>query len=308
MTYLADACPCCGARDLDSRTALMAPFIADYVLHRQPEVGALCQCRTCGLAFFAARYTDAEIARLYDDYRGERYLAIRHRFEPWYTRKFNDDIGGDAGMAPRQQVYRDTIAAHVDTASIGTVLDYAGDRGQMMQGGPGREHFVYEISGVRPDDGVVGISDPDALKGRVFDLVLACGVVEHFSGPLEQLRQVAEHVKPGGWLYVEVPDERFRLDAIPRGRWYERYLRFLAHTGLLLLAVDFWSTAWRVKFRLIPPLGFAKQHEHLNYFDQRSLSRLADGAGLSVVDCSLAPGAVVALCRRPPEPSSTPAA
>jgi SAM-dependent methyltransferase len=307
MTYQADACPCCGVRDFDSRATLMAPFIADYVLNRQPEVGALRKCGGCGLMFFATRYTDAEIARLYDDYRGERYLAVRHRLEPWYTRKFNEDIGGAVGMGPRQQIYRDTLAAHVDNVLIGTVLDYAGDRGQMMQGGPGREHFVYEISGATPIDGVDGISDPVGLTGRDFDLVLACGVVEHFSEPLAQLRQVAQHVKPGGWLYLEVPDEQFRLEAIPRGGWYEGYLRLLARMKMLLLAVDFWSTAWRVKFRLIPPLGFAKQHEHLNYFDRRSLSALAAAAGLAVVDCSLARGAIVALCQRPLEPASAPA-
>jgi hypothetical protein len=73
----------------------------------------------------------------------------------------------------------------------------------------------------------------------------------------------------------------------------------LAGRPLIRLAVDFWSTAMRVKFRLIPPLGFVKQHEHLNFFDAHSLPILLEHAGLSLLSCSATEGAVVALCRRP---------
>jgi hypothetical protein len=64
--------------------------------------------------------------------------------------------------------------------------------------------------------------------------------------------------------------------------------------------MDFWSTAVRVKFGFIPPLGFAKQHEHLNYFDVGSMAKLASTAGLEVLDCFRATscGSIVALCRK----------
>jgi SAM-dependent methyltransferase len=251
------------------------------------------------LVYFGRPYSDPEIARLYADYRGARYLAIRHSFEPWYTRRFNEDIGGPAGMAPRRRVYQATLAASSDVRSVETVLDYAGDRGQMMEGGPGREHFVFEISGALPDDGVTAIADPAALEGQVFDLVLLCGVVEHFSWPLDQVKAVVRHVRPGGLLYVEVPDETFSLRRVPRAEWYRRYLQMLAGRPLIRLAVDFWSTAMRVKFRLIPPLGFVKQHEHLNFFNAHSLPILLERADLSILSCSATEGAVVALCRRP---------
>lgn len=176
------ACPCCGCDQIESRSALIAPFIARYVLDSEPEVCTLCRCGDCGLVYFGRPYSDAEITRLYDDYRGERYLAIRHGFEPWYTRKFNEDIGGSAGMTPRRRVYQATLAAFPDSSSVDKVLDYAGDRGQMMEGGPGREHFVYDISGVPPDNGVTAISHPAALEGRVFDLVLLCGWWNIFPG------------------------------------------------------------------------------------------------------------------------------
>jgi SAM-dependent methyltransferase len=276
---------------------MIAPFIGRYVLDRDPELTRICACADCGLVYFARPYSEAEIARLYEDYRGERYLAVRHGFEPWYTRKFNDDIGGPAGMGPRQALYRETIGKLAD--EVATVLDYAGDRGQMMEGGPGREHYVYDISGVTPEPGVIGISTPAELAVRTFDLVLLCGVAEHFSWPLDEVREAAAHVRPGGLLYVEVPDEIFDIGPIPRGAWYRRYLAFLARRPLLRLAADFWSTGVRVKLGAIPPLGFVKQHEHLNFFNVRTLSRLLERAGLTVLCCRATTGSIVALCRSP---------
>ncbi len=299
MSYQAKACPCCANGDLQSRPVILAPFIARYVFDREPRMLCIKSCTNCGLVFFETRYNDQEIARLYDNYRGERYLTIRHRFEPWYTRKFNDDIGGHAGIGPRQEVYRRTLAAHADVEVIETVLDYAGDRGQMMAGGPGRSHYVFDISGVSPVEGVISLSHGDALIGSEFDVVLLCGIVEHFAEPLIQVENVARFVRPGGLLYIEVPDESFRVDKIPEDQWYERYLEFLLSAPLALSMIDFWSTAVRVKLGLIPPLGFVKQHEHLNFFDLGSLSRLVGTAGLTVLDCFRENGAVIVLCRRP---------
>lgn len=283
---------------------MLAPFIARYVLDREPDVCLLWSCAACGLMFFGTRYDDTEVARLYEGYRGERYLAVRHSFEPWYTRKFNDNIGGPVGIGPRQQIYRDTLAAHADTDAIDTVLDYAGDSGQLMAGGPGKDLSVFDISGAAPVEGVTAITDEKDLVGRLFDLVLICGVVEHFSEPLPQVKRVVELVRPGGLVYVEVPDEQFSLEAIPAGRWYGGYLRHLARTKLPMVLADFWSTGFRVKFGRIPPLGFAKQHEHLNLFHVESLSNLVTLAGLAVLSCFRSGGAVVALCRREPDASS----
>jgi hypothetical protein len=179
------------------------------------------------------------------------------------------------------------------------VLDYAGDRGQLLAGGPGRDHYVFDVSGVPPVAGVTNIADERALAGQTFDLVRLCGVVEHFAEPLAQLAAVSEYVRPDGFLYIEVPDERFNFERIPTGNWYREYLQLLVRTRLPLLALDFWSTGMRVKFNVIPPFGFAKQHEHLNFFDLDSYSRLLTQVGLTTLACFREGGALVALCQRP---------
>ncbi|MGD0896460.1 MAG: hypothetical protein ABR915_01410, partial [Thermoguttaceae bacterium] len=47
-------------------------------------------------------------------------------------------------------------------------------------------------------------------------------------------------------------------------------------------------TAVRLKTNLIPPLGIMKCHEHLNYFNEKSLESLLRAAGFDVVQCTTA--------------------
>lgn len=299
MTYEATSCPCCGRSDLETRAALIAPFIARYLHDQPPSRCQLSLCRSCDAMFFNKRFTPDEVAKLYHDYRGSAYFAARHNWEPWYTRAFNDRIGGDKEIEIRKSIYRRAVAPWLSGA-VETVLDYAGDSGQLMPGGPGRRHLVHDISGVEPVDGVE-LMDEEMLCGQEFDLVLLCHVIEHFSEPLQETGGVVQYVKRGGLLYVEAPFERFPITDIPNNTLYQSYINVLTKSDVLTILMDFWSTAIRVKFHRIPPLGFAKLHEHLNYFNEGSLRRLLEHAGLEVLACSVADEmeVVTAVCRRP---------
>ncbi|MGH7016017.1 MAG: hypothetical protein ACRED8_02910, partial [Caulobacteraceae bacterium] len=83
MSYRTDTCPGCKSPDFTSRPVVMAPFIAEYVFERPPDVRDVGACATCGLTFYTTRYDEHEIEQLYTNYRGERYLATRLRSEPW---------------------------------------------------------------------------------------------------------------------------------------------------------------------------------------------------------------------------------
>ncbi len=52
--------------------------------------------------------------------------------------------------------------------------------------------------------------------------------------------------------------------------------------------MDFFSTVVRLKTNLIPPLGIMKCHEHLNYFNEKSLAALLCAAGFDVIECTTA--------------------
>jgi SAM-dependent methyltransferase len=146
---------------------------------------------------------------------------------------------------------------------------------------------------------MIRIPGAAALVGRTFDLVLLCEVLEHLSDPSGTLVGVAAHVRPGGLLYVTVPNREFPLGDIPAGGWYPAYLQLILRNRWTTLAADFWSTGVRAKLGRVPPLGFVKMHEHINFFDPASLSVMLRRAQLDVLACEpYGKGGLVALGRR----------
>jgi hypothetical protein len=243
------------------------------------------RCTDCGLSYFEDRYDEAEVAALYERYRGEQYFQQRHHLEPWYSRSFNAQLGEESATAGGREMFQGLLS-RFQSVPIRTVLDFGGDRGQLMVGGLGEEHYVFDISGVEAAPGVIRILDPVELAGRTFDLVLLYDVMEHLSQPVEIVRdEVAPLVAPGGFLFVKVPRYDFQFSDIPTGSWYATYLNWLLRSRVATTALDFWSTAVRTKFARIPPLGFAKMHEHINFFDVNSLSLALGRSGLDLLAC-----------------------
>jgi SAM-dependent methyltransferase len=279
--YRAESCPCCGSTRNDAYPALVSPFVASYALASAPAPTRLLECKDCGFRYFEDRLTDDEVGRLYADYRGDGYYRERHRFEPWYTRKVNDAIGGDAAVLDaRRATIERVLRPHVDLASLGRVLDYGGDRGQVIPASVGKEKFVYEISATVPVPGVTRIGTTAELAGQQFDAVLVCQVLEHLSDPGAVLEQVKPLLRTkDSVLYVEVPYERATLRWLGRGAAYRSYLDTLRRLPRILTAVDLYSTAMRVRMDTVPPLGFVKMHEHVNFFDASSLRALLERTG-----------------------------
>lgn len=300
MTYRATRCPGCDSSKLAYRAAITAPFVAARVFRRPSSVCRLAQCTSCGLTFFEDRFEPQEAASLYDGYRDEAYYLERHHWEPWYSRAFNARLGGTEEMRHRRKIYAGTVYLHAQHAVIDSVLDYGGDRGQLMLGGPGRSYFVFDISDVEPEIGVTSLNAA-MLADQKFDLVLLCEVLEHVSEPAHILQDVLSHVKPGGLLYITVPNQEFPFIDIPAGDWYRNYLTLLLKSRWLTLLVDFWATGYKVKFARVPPLGVAKMHEHVNFFTVASLKKLLQKFGLEILTCksSARGGGLTALCRAP---------
>ena len=126
-------CPVCGSQSRHGWPALVAPFIADFVLQASVERCHLRQCDTCQLRFFAERFTAPELARLYTDYRGADYYRTRHRHEPWYTEKYNLDLGHDPLRAAARRA--GLTAFLIESGVPGpfkSILDYGGDAGQLI--------------------------------------------------------------------------------------------------------------------------------------------------------------------------------
>lgn len=283
--YAVKACPCCNQQDFIVRSAMVAPFVSAYVLREPARQTRLLECKACEFRFFEERFTDEEAGRLYSGYRGPEYFRERHASEPWYSQKLNDSIGKD----PTEQEYRkkrlsEFASGAVQAGSVGSVLDYGGDRGQFIPEGLGRERFVYEISNLDPVPGVSRIADTKQLEGRRFDFVMLSHVLEHVSNPEEIISQMRGLVREnGGLLYLELPYERYRFSRFTTSALYRGYLGFVSRLRPLLLLTDFVSTALRIKLNRVPPFGFVKLHEHINFFDRRSLQALLERLGFEVI-------------------------
>lgn len=294
-------CPCCEAPAAQSELGLVSPFLARRALLAAPEPVELARCTACGHAWSLRGLSDDEATRLYSGYRGAEYFKARRATEPWYTRAINDAIGSDSAMEDRRQVLAGALAAAAAKAGPrpqGRCLDFGGDRGQMLKDLPDADKLVHEVSGVELDPWARRLGSLDAEAGT-FDLVLNCQVLEHVNDPLAALRETASMARPGGWLYVEVPDERWRAVWARPGRMRERWLRAVSRSTRATVALDFVSTACRVKFGWIPPLGFWAMREHINFFSPRSLELLARQTGLVPLSVQLTASGISLVAAKP---------
>jgi hypothetical protein len=87
----------------------------------------------------------------------------------------------------------------------------------------------------------------------------------------------------GSLLYIGVPYERYSVKWVGRGRLYGKYLDGLLKLPSMLTFADFYSTAVRVKLDTVPPLGLVKCHEHLNFFNDKSMRALMAKVGFDVI-------------------------
>jgi hypothetical protein len=269
-----DRCVACGSRLLIRYRARVSPFLAARVGSLAHAHAELVRCRACGLAFFDPRLGDADLAAVYTGYRGVDYQRERQRHEPSYTPELNAALGkGEEEVASRNTNLRDTLARHVDLATLTSVLDYGGDRGQFIPPELAAAHrVVYEISGAEAQGGAVAVSDWAEVSRERYDLVLCNHVLEHVAYPAQVVERLSGVSHPGSWIYVEVPFE-WPFRAEPGATWKRRTYLWTLKSQL----------AANLLFRLLDHTPFV-MHEHVNLFDVSSLRALLEGCGLVVAE------------------------
>ncbi len=72
------SCVICDGAIRHLKRALVAPFLAGRIWNRDPFCVDLVGCASCGFVFYNPRLDDAELQRLYQDYRLEKYQRMRH--------------------------------------------------------------------------------------------------------------------------------------------------------------------------------------------------------------------------------------
>ncbi len=211
-------------------------------------------CTHCFFIQTKIPFRDEDIMHLYRDYRSPAYNRERIHFEPEYAQ-----IAAAIGQDQREvNTRRSALSAFLhkglQTSEAHTILDYGGADGRFIPDIPGSK-FVYEISNIDPVPGVTRIKSESELG--TYSIVLFAHVTEHVTHPLNLVRKLSGYVEPGGYLYIETPQEIS-----------DQQRASLQHSALRL------------------DIGI---HEHINYYCVPAVAALLEAAGFTVVALESAP-------------------
>jgi SAM-dependent methyltransferase len=264
---MAGECIVCGSGEVDSHAGVVAPFLAQRIWKKPAFRSSLLHCKSCEFLHFTPRLSDAEEAALYLDYRGDAYQRQRHESEPWYTSKLNASLYSAGAMQARRTIVGEILRKNLKVETIGSVLDFGGGRGELVDGLiPNAVNFVYDIAKVGTLPGVRALELGDPQK---VDLVLCSNVFEHVASPRRLLQQIVSFVKPGSYVFIEVPNESPLTAKVKAKR--------IAQFGILM------ALRTRIALRLARFGTLNVMHEHLNFYQFSSLRRLIDSEGLTFV-------------------------
>ena len=260
-------CVICDGQIRRLKRALVAPFLAKRMWDRMPFCVDLVRCDACGFTFYNPRLDDADLRRLYANYRSDEYQSMRHASEPWYTKNFNSDLASASSYQDRRARLAPILRQVVGQRTISRILDYGGDRGDLVVGLFGdAQPFVYDISGISAAPGVTSTINPAACNA---DLIVNSNVLEHVGFPRALVSEIFRASPEGGLVFLEVPCE------FPTG--LKRIARRIAQIGIMVL-----MRPTLARF-VVRPAGLYMMQEHINYFTEHSLSQLVRSCGGSVM-------------------------
>ncbi len=192
---------------------------------------------------------------------------MRQSFEPWYTVKFNAGLIRADDYERRRHALAGILRQHLGSWPIRRVLDYGGDRGDLVCGlVDGAAAFVYDISGIPAVSGVTVTTDPASCRA---DLIVNSNVLEHVGFPRRLLEDILKSAPAGGIVFLEVPCE------LPFG--LSRIARRIAQIGIVAL------TRPALALSVLRPASLFMMHEHVNYFTEQSLQALMCSCGCKVI-------------------------
>jgi SAM-dependent methyltransferase len=234
-------CPICGSRLIQTYVDAPNETLNPDSLGSSRVIvshGTILRCRSCGFGFLAARLTEEQLAELYSRLDVHMYEA-------------------EAEGRARTAIQHFKIVNRF--ISAGSLLDVGCASGGFLrvcvQNG-------FQVTGVEPAMGLASRArevlsgtgnvfcatlQQTSFRPASFDVVTLWDVLEHVADPTEFLRLCGSLLKPGGYLFANVPDLNSFQARILGRRW-----------PLLL-------------------------PEHFNYFTRKSLALCAEKAGFELL-------------------------
>lgn len=281
-------CLCCKTtKKITKEYGVVSPFFARRAMLTDAFIAEVIKCSSCGSKFFNVNVSNNQLSRLYDGYRDNNYFQLRNSFEPWYSKRINDDIGGEKNFSKRRKVLIDALASAKIDNNFFTVLDHGGDQGQMLSGVNFKEKinankkYVYDISGKLPSNGIKHIDHNEMLKIN-WDLILSCHVLEHLTDPEKYISDLARIGRNGTLYFFEVPNEVWTSFKINQTVFQFNWLNLLINFRYIFKWMHLISVIFKLKLKFIPPFLFPALSEHLNFFTVKGLGKILQKAGLRV--------------------------
>ena len=159
----------------------------------QYKTGRIVRCLTCGLIYVSPRIRGVE-KKYETETVDERYLR---------------------SMPQRNLTFERDIKRINKIISPGSILDIGCSCGAFLEIA---RRYGWETCGIELNRQALDISHSKGLcvhgktlkeisfEGSVFDVIIMWGVVEHFSDPLSELREMARILRNGGYLFITTAD------------------------------------------------------------------------------------------------------
>lgn len=272
-------CLACKSDSLDSCDTKISEFLSERIFKVKQDVimpVKLYHCRDCGFAFYDKRLSEDEEKLLYSGYRSDEYQKMRQKHDVWYTPAINQALGKDnKGLNMRRSLI-ERICKENHLGKIHRALDYGGDMGQKYPAGLSiDEKYVYDISGVKTLEGVVGLKSLEAAKAIEYDFVMCNQVLEHIGDLDCFLGLVRSLGNESTWFYFDVPFDS------PYSKAFIDNFQFLFNRYFSL------SSIIRHFIKIKKQGYFAPMTEHINFFTPDAMKRLFEGNGFNTVDCQV---------------------
>ena len=256
-------CQICFSELCFSAKAVVSPWIRSLGVRHQ-RTSKFMICYNCRSGFFDYRYSDDDMSKIYSDYRGDTYLSIRSKWEPWYNQTFNKEHDSEDFVVMRQASLYNFLFKLLPSFTK-TIVDVGGDRGQYIPNFGQTESYVIESSSKKLVNGVTRLTSFDKMTKA--DLILYSHVLEHVANPKEEIEKLLRHCDQ---LYVEVP---FGIPDVSRIRKSKTrfLLKLLASTSPFI-----WRKSATPATGRSSKQGVLVQSEHINFFTEESLKKLAE--------------------------------
>lgn len=205
-----DRCVCCNGTNVEKHPVQMYQFVIDRMTDTTSnspttEVEYL-HCLDCGYAGTTTRFSREEEFRYYKNYMKDEYINHRCAVEGEENRSVFSYYSTEPYKEIRRKSAASVLRTVLDFNQIQSVLDYGGDTGEMIPVELAHaSKYVTDVEVRDIGNGVKAVSSPE--ESGLVDLVICGHTLEHVSYPMELVADMKRYIKPGGWLYIEVPKE-----------------------------------------------------------------------------------------------------